>query len=281
MKKITVIILAMVLALGTLVSCSPKVNPENEISAAVHVDGAIFSGTDGKSIALTAKFNPDWLTAGDNTVYNGNLAAFAALLSTDTYFREKDLAKGTQNRVITDGTEEYSFASLMTAFGFTDTEHVESYKAKTYETDTNDSVTMNLAHCLWSDRDVYVVAVRGCFSAGEWMSAFDPGTQSDDSHPDWKNRTNMKGFDIAANRALEFINGFVSAHDDPGKPNSILITGHSRGAAIAEILGAMFEDNEDFSSRTYVFNSMAVTTDEKAKNYRTVFNIFDSGDLYM
>lgn len=280
MKKITVFMLAMILVIGALTSCSPKVDPANEISISAKAEGSIFSGISDGSIALTVKFNPDWITVADNTEYNGELAAFAALISTDSYFREKDLAKGTQNRIIPDVTDEYSFSTLMTALGFTETEHVESYKAKTYDTDTNDSATMNLAHLAASDRDLYVVALRGCFSAGEWMSAFDPGADGEDGHPDWKNRANMKGVDVAANRALEFINAFVAAHDDSGKPNCILITGHSRGAAIAEIVGAAFEDNEEFESCTYAFNSMAVTTDKKAESYRTIFNIFDSGDLY-
>ncbi len=281
-KKYTALLLIFCLLSGmflSLTSCSDE--KSEDITAAAHAEGSVFSGKSDGSIGLTVKFNPDWLTQGDNTEYDPELAAFSALLSADSYFREKDLDKGTQNRVLPDGAEDYTFTTLLTTLGFTDTQHVESYKERSYETDTNDSVTMNLAHTVANEKyDIYVAAIRGCFSAGEWMSAFDAGSESDDTHPEWKNRSNMKGVDVAANRAFEFISDFIYAHNDPDKPNFILITGHSRGAAISEVLGAMFEDMQDITSYTYAFNSMAVTTDSYAQNYRTIFNIFDSGDLY-
>lgn len=280
-KRIIPIFLVAAVIIGALSSCSDKSVHSDDVLIPAHAEGSIFSGISDGNIGLTIRYNPDWLTEYDNTEYNADLAAFSALLSADSYFREKDLSKGTQNRVIPDGTEDYTFTTLLNALGFSDTLHIESFREKEYETDTNDSVTMNLAHTVASEKyDVYIAVVRGCFSAGEWMSAFDAGTVDDDNHPEWKNRTNMKGIDIAANRAFEFISEYISAHDDAGKPNRILITGHSRGGAISEVLGAMFEDMEDITSYTYAFNSMAVSTDADVRNYQTVFNIFDAGDMY-
>lgn len=302
-KKLIVLILAAALCLGALSSCGKKVDKNKEIKLAAHVEGAIFGGKSDDSIPVSVIFNPDWLTVYDNTKYNAELAKLSALLSADAYFREKDLAKGSQNRVLPDGvaSEDYTFTTLLEKLGFTDVEHAESYKQKKYDSDENDSVTMNLGHLTNEEYDVYAVVIRGCFSAGEWMSAFDPGIlalsadseetdvlgtimdqgeKEPDGHPEWKNKANLKGVDVAANRAFDFVGEFVEKYDDPKKPNRILITGHSRGAAIAEILGARFENNFAFESYTYAFNSMAVTTDEDAKNYKTIFNIFDDGDLY-
>lgn len=287
-KKILPFLLISAMLAGILASCSNTQNNPT-FNVPVHVEGSIFGGKSDDSIALNAVFNADWLTKEDNGKYSKDLAAFSALLSADSYFREKDLAKGTQNRVLPDDVtgDKYTFTTLLEKMGFTETKHVESYKEKEYEYDTNDSVTMNLGHCTTKDGfDVFVVVIRGCFSAGEWVSAFDVGSDNpvyeemSGIHPEWTDHSLHKGMGIAANRAIEIIDGFVAEHDDQGKPNCILITGHSRGGGIAEIVGANYEDKTEFKSFTYAFNSTGVTNDKHANHYATIFNIFDSGDLY-
>lgn len=283
-KKIFVCLLIMTIIISSFASCSSG----SEITIPAHAEGSIFAGKNDDSVPLTVRFGTDWLTKADNTKYSKDLAAFAALLSTDSYFREKDLAKNTQNRIIPDGTasEDYTFTTLLSALGFTETRHIESFKEKTYEEDTNDSVTMNLGHCVADGCNIYVAVIRGCFSAGEWVSAFDVGSADETyeavtgKHPDWLNKSNLKGVDVAANRAIGFIDAFIKENGDSSKPNRILITGHSRGGAIAEIVGSVFEDRDDFTSYTYAFNSLAVSYDGKAQNYRSIFNIFDSRDLF-
>ena len=59
----------------------------------------------------------------------------------------------------------------------------------------------------------------------------------------------------------------------------ILITGHSRGAAIANILGTFFEASDGFSSYTYTFATPNTTTDKNASSYKTIFNIKNADDL--
>lgn len=288
-RKIISVLLVVLFCSGMLSACSGTGSGTAELSSSAHVEGSIFGGKADDSLAVTAVFNPDWLTKEDNTVYNPDLAAFSALLCADSYFREKDLAKGTQNRVLLDGTdpENYSFTSFLDAFGFTVTRHVESYKEKNYETDTNDSVTMNLGYCPVSDRfDIFVVAVRGCFSAGEWMSVFDAGADSPlyesitGEHPEWTDRSVHKGIDVAANRAYDLVREFIGENADPSRTTCILLTGHSRGSAIAGVLGARFEKDPDIRSYTYTFNTAVATTDPSAGDYRTIFNVFDSGDLF-
>ncbi|MCQ2445408.1 MAG: hypothetical protein MJ141_00795 [Clostridia bacterium] len=259
-----------------------------DISCPVHVEGAIFGGQAGDSIPTELSFNAKWLTKGDNTRYNEDLAAFSALISADVYFRDKDLERGSQNRVLLDDAEgEYDRTMLLKAAGFTDVEYIESYKAKEYTADTNDSVTMTLGYqCAGNKYDLYVVALRGCFSAQEWMSVFDPGyagesyTAYTGEHTEWVNAGHYKGADVAAARAMEFIEEFVSEHDDPEKGNCMLITGHSRGGMLADMIGAAFEKKTDVKAFTYTFNTMPVTTDAEAPSYQTIFNIFDSDDFY-
>ncbi len=253
----------------------------------VHIEGAIFGGESADNVATAFKFDNKMLTWASNKKYNKALASFSAILCADSYYREKDMAKGTQNRVLVDdSTSDYDFTALLKAVGFTEVKHIESFKEKSYAADSNDSVTMNLGHMSDGRHDIYAVVFRGCYSAGEWLSAFDPGcdcpeyTALTGEHPEWKNKNNLKGFDIAAERAKEFINEFIAENDDSSLPDCVLFTGHSRGGAIANIIGAFYEKNSDYKTFTYTFNTLPVTADLGAEEYKTVFNIFDSSDFY-
>lgn len=287
-RKLISVILAAALLTGLLSACGSGEKQPETVTLSAHAEGSIFGGSGGDGIPVRVTFQPRWLTKADNTVYSGELAAFAALLSADTYFREKDLAKGTQNRVLIDGTDAdaYTFTTLLTALGFSGAEHIESYSAKTYDDDPNDSVTMNLGYMNADGCDVFVAAIRGCFSAGEWTSIFDTGADTaryesvTGEHPEWTHRSAFKGVDIAANRAYEFLQDFIAKHDDPARQNRVLVTGHSRGGAIAELLGARLEAEQGVTAYTYAFNSAAVTSDASAQSCASVFNLFDSGDFF-
>lgn len=254
----------------------------------VHVEGPIFGAPAGGSVAAELRFDPAWLTGGDNTVYRKDLAATCALLATDVYFRAKDLAKGTQNRVLIDGAdaETYTSASLLTALGFEDVRYIESFKTGSYETDTNDSVTMLLGYLPFDGCDCFVAVFRGCSSAGEWFSVFDVGNGSEaytaltGEHSEWTDPRVPKGISVAAERAMSYLNGYIAEHDDPSRENTVLVTGHSRGAALAELIGARLEDDPAVKSFAYAFNSLPVTSDAAAQDYKTIFNLFDTGDFY-
>ncbi|MDO5446096.1 MAG: hypothetical protein Q4F31_10815, partial [Eubacteriales bacterium] len=197
--------------------------------------------------------------------------------------------KGTQNRVLYEGENEkdYNQTAFLKKIGFTEVQYIESYKEKAYSTDSNDSATLLLAHTTVTEKyDLYVVALRGCFSVQEWISAFDPGfdgetyTNLTGQHPEWTDKAAFKGLDVAKNRALEFIDEFIAQNDNPNRPNCILITGHSRGGALANMIGAEMEDRKDIRSYTYTFSTPGVTTNGKAGEYRTIFNIIDANDYF-
>lgn len=285
MKRLSVVILAAVLILCLATGCGRQ----KETILPVHVAGSIFGGGGTDSIGLELKFDPDWITKADNTVYNGELAAFSALISADTYFRTKDLDRGTPNRVTVDGadTDAYDQTVLLSTLGFTDVQYIESFKAAAYEADQNDSVTLTMGYLNSGDKfDCFVIGIRGCFSSGEWNSIFDVGsnggtyTELTGEHPEWTDPDLMKGIGVASGRAMSFISEFITAHDDPSRKNCVLVTGHSRGGAIAQIAGARLEDDSTVKSFTYTFNSSPVTDNESAENYKTIFNIFDSADFF-
>ena len=289
MKKVIVLALVTVMIGMLAAGCTGAVRSHSE-TYDITLQGAVFGGAGDDQIRTKISFDPAWITQDDNTKYNKDLAAFAAVLSDDVYFRAKDLEKGTQNRVLYEGEdpEEYEVTNFMKKLGFTEVEYIESFKAGNYAEDTNDSATMLLAHRTVDSRyDLYAVVLRGAFSAQEWISAFDPGCESESytqltgQHPDWTDRKVHKGFGIGADRAMDFIEEFMQKNDDPDLSDCMLITGHSRGAALAALVGAKMEERDDIRSCTYAFNGPGVIADERAKEYRTIFNIFDSNDYYV
>lgn len=194
----------------------------NGLGAAVYdvtVQGAIFGGNGKDRIQTSVSFDPKWVTGNDNTEYNKDLAAFAALLSDDVYFRTKDADKGVPNRVLYEGEteEEYDWTNFLKKAGFSEVKHIESYKEKECAGDGSDSATLLLAHGAVSGKyDLYAVVLRGCFSAQEWVSIYDPGcpdeayTELTGEHPEWTDGDCYKGLDIARNRAMEFIDAFMA-----------------------------------------------------------------------
>lgn len=277
------LLLALALAVCPLSGCSKQ----PPVNIPVKVEGAIFGGASDDRIVTNLVFDPDWITKASETKYNAELAAFSALLCADSYFREKDLDKGTQNRVLPESTtpEAYSFPTLLGEVGFTDVRHVESFKLKEYPTDTNDSVTLTLAYCTVGKKyDAYIVVVRGCFSAQEWVSTFDPGcdgktyTDLTGTHEEWTDKSVCKGFGIAAARALEIVQDYMKEHDDPGRKDCVLVTGHSRGGAIAYLLGAKV--GQTAKTFTYTFNAPAVVDKDSVTVENDIFNLFDEGDFY-
>lgn len=279
MKKCLLLLFVLALLLSGCQKKEPAINKD------IVIEGSIFSGIKEGNISTKLIFDDTWITSEDNSIFNPDLAKVASILSTDIYFREKDLEKGSQNRVLlADNNEDYDYSLLLKALGFVETEHIESFKQKEYEYDTNDSVTMNLGYKNIDDKyDAFIVVIRGCFSAGEWTTIYDSGSNDSSyidatgSHPEWKNKDIHKGIDVAANRAKEFIDEFVKSHDTE-KPNTMLLTGHSRGGTIANILGSELEESDYAKMYTYTFNAMKATMDPS--DNKTIFNIFDSNDFF-
>lgn len=280
-KKIISLLISLLMFFGFYIGNAEYNNP-------VTVEGAIFGGQAGDSMGVQLEFDSDWITDASNKIYNGKLAAFSALLCADSYFRSKDLSKGTQNRVIVgDNADSYTQTALLESLGYSDVRFIETFKAKQYASDNNDSATIVEGYKNVDGKyDSYIFVLRGCFSAGERLSAFDAGCDSDaykaltGEHPEWTNKGCFKGLDVASSRAMEFIDEYIAEHDDESRENTVLLTGHSRGASIANIIGAELEKDNDIKSYTYTFNAMPVTTQANAGTYLTVFNIFDTNDYY-
>lgn len=132
--------------------------------------------------------------------------------------------------------------------------------------------------------DVYVVVIRGTTGAAEWESNYDVGNTSEEytektgEHPEWTDYDNHKGFDVVANRVKDLLDTYVATYHTDDSIADYLVTGHSRGAGIANILGAKLEA-EGYNSCAYTFASPNTTTAPDKYSSQTVFNIINANDF--
>jgi hypothetical protein len=225
----------------------------------------------------------------NNNVYNPNLSILSSLFAADIY--DDDYSTDNLYLEINSGTtRKGNYATgLLQTFGMADT---RTYHVGNTTIDTDDKTQFSIGHRYveygGQSREVIAVVIRGTNgSIEEWSSNFDVGANTSNyygitgaGHPDWKNKNNHKGFDVAANRVIDKINQYINETAlVPGAQKAIWIMGHSRGAAIANIVGTYYEDNADFLSFTYTFATPNVTTSGSAGSYQSVFNIINSDDF--
>ncbi len=252
--------------------------------------------TGGTSYNTEVNFQVDYSTFfGDNSTYKQNLAVLASLFSLDMYNDGYlELSYGASG-----SSKSENGKSLGTIFGLDgktiDADKLLKNYASDSTVDTDDISEVYIGHRTVTyggeERDVFFLIVRGTNGTNaEWSSNFDVGantaeyTSMTGSHADWKNQNNHKGFDVTTNRILKAFNQYVGELQNSGQlssggKRSIFISGHSRGAAIANLLGAHFEDDSAYKSFTYTMAAPYTTTVSSAGSYQSIFNIVNTDDL--
>ena len=119
------------------------------------------------------------------------------------------------------------------------------------------------------DRTLFIVAIRGT-SGGEWISNFDFAPSHDDDTEYAEN------FLFCAQEVLEGIREELKQEEEP----LLLICGHSRGAACANLLGVLL-DEERGPENVYVYTFATPATVRGAaleKDYPNIFNLLNPCD---
>ena len=249
-------------------------------------NGIMHYDLDGKSKSCNIDFSMDYrnLIDSSNKVYSKELSKLSILYASDIY--KNCYIEFTQGA--SGGSDEPE--TFGTILGLDDTK-CYNIKSSDYSTDKDDITDFFIGHrnIVYNGNitEVIVVSVRGTNGTNaEWSSNFDVGANTSEyydavgyEHPDWKNKANHKGFDVTANRVYDKLIKYIDENVDKNVQKSILITGHSRGAAIANILGQMFEDDSAYRTYVYTFATPNNTTAANAGNYKTIFNIVNEDDI--
>lgn len=236
--------------------------------------GILYTTYDGTQYTANVSYKMDyrWFFNQDN-LYNPDLAVMSSLLSANVYSNNYIYVRSGGILALTSGSG--SAGLFMNFHGM--------YPRRTYRLTNADN---HITDMIVGSREVtyngitkhvVCVVIRGTDgSLEEWSSNFDIGTTVD-SHSEWINESNHKGFEITVNRLNVHLTSYISEYL-PGEPYCLWITGHSRGGAIANILAVKRDDIGD-SVYAYTFASPCTTTATlPASFYNSIFNIVNTDD---
>ena len=240
-------------------------------------NGNFFSGsTSANGFDFDISFRMDYTKLFSNVDdYQRDLSKMGIIYSIGAYHNDVNITKGTT----VNGEDD----ALLKAFGM---KNVQRYKLANEYTD-DDISEAYIGHrevtYQGTTKDIIVVAVRGTDATiEEWSSNFDVGANTpdywDQGNPDWVNKNHHKGFEVAANRLYKKINAYIAGLSGD-TPKLLYFTGHSRGAAIANILASQYVD-DGYATVAYTFATPNTTLETSTvSDYNTIFNIVNADDL--
>ncbi|MCJ1988090.1 lipase family protein [Lactococcus carnosus] len=138
------------------------------------------------------------------------------------------------------------------------------------------------------EKEIIILAVRGTNgTVNEWSSNFDVGADTSDywdqANPSWTNKANHKGFDVTKNRLKAKVDAYVKQYVTASASDQIYyVTGHSRGAALGNLLAKDLIDSYSSSKVfSYTFATPNNTTSSSATSskYKGLFSILNTDDI--
>lgn len=229
--------------------------------------------TYGAPVPIQTEWDEGMFGRTPSTSYNHDIARLAILLSEICYLYNDDIASP-------DNTLLQAYHRL----GVQDKD-IELH----YDTDFTDQ-ELGKDQCKYSfahrsiqsalgKKELVFLIIRGTSDiSDEWISNLNI---SDDTG---KESVLHEGFRKAADQVLQHFLSYLERSGIDTKDAFLLITGHSRGASIANLLGYYLADGSVFLPERiydYTFASPNVTTDEDAQNprYDFIWNIVNAEDI--
>ena len=266
--------------------------------------GRMKSGHDGTtSVSYTMDFR-NFFT--DNTVYHPELASVSVLGSALAYYKADysdtyltfdapvAWAGGTASRV--HGLE------LMQVLGFEDP---VDYSLESYGDDDICEILLGHRTVSYNGRTKVIVAcwVRGTnpesmeewssnFHVGDLVRFFDQydsaaGKSPRQSNADWTRKTNHRSFDVCATRLMNYLKTYYldefvqpALEAEPEATLAFWLTGHSRGAAVANLMASyLIDEGEEIFCYTFAAPYNTANTEASAQKYDCIFNLVNSNDF--
>lgn len=223
-------------------------------------------------VPIDVEWNENWFSEGRPTEYHHGIARIAALLSEVAYV---EVEKHPENNEL---------LACYELLGFTRTS-IEFH----YELDYSDPVLGNNQAAFSfalkeidtdaGKRNLLFAVIRGTpLSANEWISNLGISDSTK------KDAEIHEGFFITMQSVKDSLVRFVRSHKIDLEKTFILITGHSRGAAIANLMGAeLCGDNFFPGGRTFVYTFAAPNVTQRSdtgqQKYDFIWNIVNAEDI--
>jgi hypothetical protein len=221
---------------------------------------------------IKCEWNEKWFGEKSAYHYNHGLARIAAILANVAY---EQAEKDPDNNLIIQCLKKLGFTSKL----------IEQHYSINYNNSVwgnNQSAFTFASKQIQSAKGpaaLITVVIRGTpLSSNEWLSNLnisDRTQKAEDFH---------EGFSKAAKQVENALIAYILKNKIDIDNCYLLLTGHSRGAAIANLLGAQLLDTELFKASNiydYTFASPNVTTLDAAENpkYGFIWNIVNAEDV--
>jgi Mg-chelatase subunit ChlD len=242
------------------------------------------------TIDVSYQFDYRKFFKASNKAYHRDISMLGSLVSATAYNGRK--FKGIEMPKDYEEEETKAAEMLLKKHGMHDVKHIDLSDlekepgVKTYTDDDVSEIILGHRKITYKgkEKEIIFISVRGTNgSVEEWSSNFDVGSTTeeywDKDNEEWTNKAHHKGFDVTANRLHEHIQKYIKDNklDKPAIDKVMYIIGHSRGAALANLLGAKYEDNPDYQTFVYTYATPNTTT--QTKKYQTIFNLVNEDDI--
>lgn len=237
----------------------------NKVVAGTYHDGAI-----KKDILEKAIYSDDYFTK-DSTKAQGGLAKLSILASSIVYNKNKNAT--IFDRIGTDGKPKErkcrKAEKLLYDCGFKGIKYIEK---KSNSKKDNDHVSYALGYKNIDNYTLIAVIVKGTSGDYEWISNFEIGK---------KGKTHL-GFSKAEKELRKYIldEYMYLLKDKMLNTKKFWVTGHSRGAAVANLLAANLKKYYKTKNiYAYTFATPNVSKNGKKAGYENIFNYLGRGDF--
>ncbi len=255
-------------------------------SFTAHVEYTSMAETDGHQVATDIAWNDAWFFE-DPTVYNHELATTCSVLSAisnseSAYYQAGSTAPAYMEEALAAlGFQDISTSSYQYRSEIFD--EIVDFLAGTDDVVAYSVATKRVKNTDGAEKTLYLVSVRGSYGS-EWLSDFNMGDAADYE----MDAIDHEGFMRAANEIVDDLAERLT-EDGGGEDIALLFTGHSRGAATAN-LAASYADDMTMGLRVlapleniycYTFATPEVTELDNVHEelYDNIFNIMNPSDL--
>ena len=266
---------------GKTAKCTVTVKPYN---SNIKSTGQLVLGDANRK--MNVSFDANWLNT-DSYSYNHNLAKFCSQISLLTYSSVENLRNGLNNLGFKTFDNNPSAAQLKNGYSNGNAAIYWPSKSNSVYAKNSFIITRKEYVRNGEKHTVVLVALRGT-TGNEWYSNFDPRGKLDK-----KNYTGSGHyyFEQAAQFVKNNLDSYLRRSNLTGGKNiEFIITGHSRGAAVANVLAAKLIDSSKSGSSiyptsskifTYTFASPNTTKSNTRANtiYTNIFNFVNPEDF--
>ena len=259
---------------------APK--PSGAIEAHTRIN-AIGCAQDGSGDGVDVIWDDAWFF-GDPTVYNPDLAFASGVLAAFANFESTAYSSDPcESTELTDCLSQLGFDDVCTTsyeHRSTVTDNMATLSSGATDTVAYTIATKKIASPTGKQKTLVAVAVRGSYGS-EWLSDFNIA-----GNPPQGYENDHVGFAAASVVVMNDLQSVLKAH--AGEDICLLVCGHSRGAAVSNLLAARLDDGRLCDMGVDAHNVFAYTlacptdtlaTDAAEPQYGNIFNLLVASDI--